>query len=280
MRRGCIALAVFGGLLAALESSAHATSCIGDPWHVWSFGGEAVPVDFRPWMHMSCPEGSTEAQFGSCTLVSAALTVAVTLESSGTCEPLQESVYGYNPERVVYFVPAEPLLPGRTYHLECTGQPDAEWSFTTRASTEPAAAPEAVSAEIRRKQGDPDGCCGGSDYLVVEGVDHTARYLVEGGLIEVSYPTGEVVPISGGTLKSAADLQLSVEIPPSSGPLELTPIAADGTRGAATRIERRDIFVEPLYIPCAVSKGSNALALWLLGPLLWIGARGRRRRAR
>lgn len=277
MRRVFIALAVGGGLLAALESSARATSCEPAPWEVSSFGGEAVPIDFHPWLHMGCPDGSVDEQFGTCTLETTGHTVAVTLETSGTCEPLKEPAYGFSPEYVVYFVPGEPLMPGWTYRLVCTGQPESDWSFTTRPSDAPATPAEAVSAKVRYRQGDEDGCCARGDYLVIDVGERVVPYLSEGGLIEVLYPTGEVVPLNDEVLRSAASVGEPVEIPPSFGPLELTPVAANGARGKATRIERDDIYVEPVYIPCAVSRGSTALALWLLGPLLWIGTRGRRR---
>lgn len=277
MRRVLLALVFVGGVLAALEPSARATSCAGDPWHVGSFGGEAVPVDFRPWLHMDCFEGSVDEPFGTCTLETTGQTIAVTPEASGTCEPLKESVYGYSPERVVYFVPAEPLMPGWTYRLVCTGLPESDWSFTTRPSDAPATPAEAVSAKVRYRQDDEDGCCGGSDYLVIEVGERVAPYLSEGGLIEVLYPTGEVVPLNDDVLRNAASVGEPVALPPSFGPLELTPVAANGARGPTTRIERDDIYVEPVYIPCAVSRGSTSLALWLLGPLLWIGTRGRRR---
>ncbi len=277
MRRVLFALAVGGGLLAAIESSAGATSCGSNPWDVSSFGGEAVPIDFQPWLDMDCPDVSAAEQFGTCTLETTGSSIAVTLETSGTCEALEESVYGYSPRYVASFVPAEPLMPGWTYHLTCTAWPDSDWTFTTRPSDVPATPAEAVSAAVRYRQDDEDGCCGGSDYLAVEFDPSAAPYLSEGGRIEVLYPTGEVIPIDARALRGAASVGEPLALPPSLGPLVLTPIAADGARGPTTRIERDDVHVEPLYIPCAVSKGSTSLALWLLGPLLWIGARGRRR---
>ena len=87
----------------------------------------------------------------------------------------------------------------------------------------------------------------------------------------------ESVPLAESESVPSLSATESPALPPSFGPLELTPVAANGARGPTTRIERDDIYVEPVYIPCAVSRGSTSLALWLLGPLLWIGTRGRRR---
>lgn len=88
-----------------------------------------------------------------------------------------------------------------------------------------------------------------------------------------------MVAIEARKLEWAAEYEQPLELPATDGPLELTPIAANGTRGPTTRIEASEIRVEAVYIPCAVSRGQTGLGLWLLAPVLWIGSRARRRRS-
>lgn len=260
MRRLLPVLALATGVTFA--GHAGALTCDWWRWHI-DFGGDEVPVDITPWVHASCGE-----RFDNCRLASDTHLVAVTARARGeaACELASvESAYGAEGGFLVYFTPHELLLPGQTYRLSCA-EDSEDRVLTTRANDEPAAPPEPVLVQVRYVQGDDGGCCGGGDMLAFTMQSPWPQLLDEGGLIEVLYPNGELVP-----------LITSMELPGSLGPLELTPIAADGTRGSTTRITRDDIHVEPVYIPCSVSSRGSGLAMWLLVPLLWIGAHRLRR---
>lgn len=264
-----------------LERPAAALSCdMTAPWSAyWDF--EAVPVDVTPWMHVRCSPGPPEEEFGACTLVSGDHEVSITLETRGTenCDLSSDDwTYRYEREYLAVFVPDAALLPGRSYTLDCEAY-GADLTLDTRASDAPASPPVEVDVtSALLAQGDDAGCCGGrGDVLELEVAEFAALpYLQEGGLIEATYPDGQVFWLvdRGRYFSGGADIIL----PPTDGPVELTPVAADGQRGPTTRLGPGDIRTQAVYIPCEISSGSPSLALWLLAPMLWIAAHGRRRR--
>lgn len=173
----------------------------------------------------------------------------------------------------VEYVPRDPLVAGQTYTLTCPSGVDSEGrnQFTVGDAT--AAPPQPVALrEARIERGTDGGCCPGDvDQLLLrlDGLD--APYLREGGWIELQYPTGEVIPIS--VLEDSP-----IRLPPTAGPLEFTPVAANGARGETLRLEPDEIGDrEAVYIPCAVGSRRFGPVMWLLVPLLWVSVRRRRR---
>ena len=230
---------------------------------------EDVPVDAHLWRYFHC---GFEPQ--PCTLEHGGFVGMTAFVRHGSnCDDEQDDQIGFG--ELVEYVPQQPLGAGQTYTLKCPitsvwGDVE-EQTFTVRASDAPSAGPEDVELrEIRIKRGE-EGCCAVGDQLVValDGLD--APYLREGGRIELLYSTGEVFPI--GT-----DAESELLLPLPEGPIELTPVAANGVRGEVLRIEPEDIGErEAVYIPCAVGQRHFGAALWLFVPLLWIAGRRRRR---
>jgi hypothetical protein len=241
-----------------------AQACPGPLWWLWPYTEEThqfevddAPVDVRPWwIERECGDPSEE--FGSCSLVAPGHAVAVSLECDET--PL------------LHFVPEEPLLPGRTYALECaTGWVEPS-RVTTRADTAPSSPPEEVVVTSAVHVQQDETCCGW-EYVRLELADEEPAFLREGGRIEVRGDGGTTELVIRAP---ARDVDIGVE--PGFERLELTPFAANGARGPTTTLTWDAVRRQPVYLPCAVTSGSPSLALWLLAPLLWIRAHGRRRR--
>ncbi|WP_434422496.1 MYXO-CTERM sorting domain-containing protein [Nannocystis pusilla] len=90
--------------------------------------------------------------------------------------------------------------------------------------------------------------------------------------MEAAYADGQLVVVSGPVHGEEA------KIPPGPLPVALTPVAADGTRGATVSLTEADIAPDPdAGSGCRMGGGGVAPALWLLGPLAWTFTRRRRR---
>lgn len=237
----------------------------------WTRGGELVvtedlPIDAHPWRLFSCG-----FEPDACILEAD--------DYSGFADPVRlgsncrvdEDEVGFG--ELIEYVPREPLVAGKTYTMSCAAgiQDHGQNEFTVGDAA--ASPPEEVTLrEVRIERGTDGGCCGGDvDNLLIRLDDLDAPYLREGGRIELRYPTGEVYPIS---VSDEPELRL----PPTAGPLEFTPVAANGARGETVRLEPEDIGErEAVYIPCSVGQRHFGAALWLFVPLLWIAGRRRRR---
>lgn len=259
--------------LLCAPKSAGATSCFEPAW-AGRDGAllvtEDVPPDAHLWRYFHC---GLDPQ--PCTLEHGGFVGATEIIRHGSnCDDDRRGLIGFG--ELVEYVPQQPLGAGQTYTLKCplttVHEEVAEQTFTVRASDSPSAAPEDLELrEIRIKRGDDGGCCGSGDELIValDGLD--APYLREGGRIELLYSTGEVFPIG-------MDAESELLLPLPEGPLELTPVAANGVRGTVLRIEPEDIGQrEAVYIPCSVGQRHFGAALWLFAPVLWIAGRRRRR---
>lgn len=258
-------------VLICRPTIAAATSCDEPEWqrHGELVVVEDVPVNAHPWRFFPC--GFDPA---TCTLEAEGYSETVDLVRLGSnCRVSEAEPAGFG--EVIEYVPRSPLVVGRTYTLNCpvtsTWDDTGENQFTVRESDAPATAPEEVELrDIRITRGQDGGCCTTGDELVVSLARLDAPYLREGGRIELRYPTGEVFPI-------ATDAAPELHLPLTGGPLEFTPVAADGVRGVVLRIEPDDIGErEAVYIPCSVARRHAGAAWWLLAPLLWIAARRRR----
>ncbi|MCY1061008.1 hypothetical protein [Nannocystis sp. SCPEA4] len=271
-RVASLVFVVLATVLLGAPGRARATTCAEPEWQRRGELSvtEDVPVDAHVWRFFHCgfePEACTLTADGF-------LGVAEVIDIGSNCSDDGTDLVGFG--ELVEYVPQQPLVAGRTYTLKCPvtsvwGDVE-EQVFTVRTSDTPSAAPEDVELrEIRIKRGQDGGCCTNGDELLValDGLD--APYLREGGRIELRYATGEVFPI--GT-----DAEPEFLLPLPDGPLELTPVAANGVRGTVLRIEPEDIGErEAVYIPCSVGQRHFGAALWLLAPLLWIAGRRRRR---
>ena len=225
----------------------------GDPEDDWTVSApaEPVPVDARLWQFFSC-----YYELEPCSFTSEAHTVQVDRVQVSECTREGRG-------RIVELVPREPLWAGHTYTNGCAY---SEQSFTTREGA--AAAPEPVRVtEIGLDRGQ-DGPCSRGDRLdlVLAGLD--AAYLREGGRIELTYPEGHVLPVTEKTLSFDG-------FPETDGPITLTPVAVDGARGEAVRVEEIR-YNQAVLVPCAVGEPGPWHALWVVGPLLWLARRRRR----
>jgi hypothetical protein len=260
-----------GVLYAA--APADALSCGGGPW--WSGGttqiggdtdgdtdgeddwtvsvpAEPVPVDARLWQFFSC-----YYDLDPCSFASEAHTVEVDRVQVSECTRRGRG-------RIVELVPREPLWPDHTYVNGCAY---SEQSFTTREG--PAAAPEPVRVTAIGLDRQSDFPCSRGDRLDLALADLDAAYLREGGRIEIAYPEGHVLPVTELTLSFADGF------PETDGPITLTPVAVDGARGEAVRVEEIR-FNQAVFVACAVGQPRPWHALWLVGPLLWLAGRRRR----
>lgn len=256
-------LFAFTAGVASTPAPVEALSCGLDYWDEFEPAftrAGAVPVDAHPWLFARCFDG-----FAGCSLVAEDHAVEVDVLVRGTCEPFV-GLDGY----LVEFVPWTPLQPDRTYELECESGWYPEANLTTRTGDEPAAAPGEV--ELREAWIDRrgDGLCNDGDGLMLDLDGLDAPYLQEGGHIELLYPDGRIYPLP---LEGAA----AEALPDTEGPIELTPVAADGTRGDTLRVD--DLrYREAVYIPCAIAREPSPWAAASLLPVVWAGFAARRRR--
>jgi hypothetical protein len=269
------------------ERPAAALSCDGPPWEdEWSMPSSLrspyteFPIDAQFWELRGCaydfvlPSGCRLERGDD------VIPVAVEVDGAEHCNVEPSYVGGDNfPDALVRYVPERPLIPNRTYVLACDGNgpaPNDEQGEHTvvrsRLDPAPAAAPGSLDdIGLEFKRGD-DGCCDAITYLDLR-LDHEQPWLLEGGYVEVLYDDGQVFAVREPDPWSG-----TIEMPPTKGGLEFTPVAADGTRGETRRFDRGDYHRELIYSPCAVIGDPSPLALWLSAPLLWIGTLGRRRR--
>lgn len=282
-----IALGLALGVVVA-PSSAAAASCVGPPWAAvpWrpdgNFPADGFPVDAEIWLHVSC--GTTTS---GCSLIAEDHTVALAIAAVGdeVCSLDYRDVYDTS-DYVLRLTPNEPLLPAHTYRLECEALVEDEVGrsevgeervieVVTRADGAPSSpAIEVVVAGARQVRSDSSLCwCDPGDAVALDLGDLDEAYLREGGRIEATYPNGQVFPIAAAFERSSGE----VHLPYTDGPIELTPVAANGTRGATVRVEPDDVDDQAVYIPCRSSMAGPSRALWWLGPVLWIGWRRRRR---
>ena len=221
----------------------------------------AVPVDAHPWLLLDCHREVTD-----CSFVAEDHAVSVDVVRLGECPSRRAK------RQTLEFAPQEPLLPGRAYTLECS-EPSSLYdaSITTRASEAPASPPSAVVVREAWIEREPDALCSAADPLRLALDELDVPYLLEGGRIEVAYPDGQIFPLTADYTDDGRYL------PTTQGPLELTPVAADGSRGETVRTgELR--YREAVYIPCSVAGEQSPWALCVLAPVLAIGVANRRRR--
>jgi hypothetical protein len=267
MRLSSFIVSVCAGLTALASRPAAATSCGPPPWE-WQAGsydrGGAFPVDVVWWEQRSCAFG-LELPSG-CRLTASGEMIPVDIEVVGEAACSLEEDIGDHANVIVHYVPGEPLTPGATYTLDCeSGGPWVDVAI----GSEPAAAPGSLADAQAQGVRSDDGCCSYGDYIELT-VDTGAAYLKEGGYIEVVYANGQVLALG------VQDDDGVLRLPDTREALELTPVAADGTRGETRRFE--EVPRELVYMPCTVTERPPPLALWMVAPLLWIGAHGRRRR--
>jgi hypothetical protein len=250
--------------LLVAPAPAGALTCWGPDWQQRGVlvVTEDVPVDAHPWRFFEC--GGFEPE--RCILEADGYSGFADPVRHGTNCDVDKAGFGY----FVEYVPRDPLIAGKTYTMSCSGGDEGLNEFTVGDA--PASPPgEVALREVRIERGTDGGCCGGGDQLLVRIDELDAPYLREGGWIELLYPTHEVFPIS---VIEASEIRL----PLTEGPLEFTPVAANGVRGETLRLEPSEIGDrEAVYIPCAVGGARSELALWLLAPLLWIAGRRKRR---
>lgn len=270
-----LALAVLGG-----AGRAAATSCAPPPWEQ-SYASPlvndsvAVPVDAHPWQFHSCYDGSFSAP-SDCQLVGTDDTVAVEVELAGTegCElDYIDLLDATSQQYIRRLVPAAPLTPGERYRLECPDE-SSYGEVVVRDDTAPSAPPPAIAVADAHYSRDNNGCCGSGDSLElrIDGLDDPA--FDEGGIIEVTYPNGQIFAFAG-----LGDSDI-IEVPPTEGTILLTPVAADGSRGETVELDAGEVTGDLVYIPCTVAARTPPAPLWLMAPFAWIIAHGRRRRGR
>jgi hypothetical protein len=264
-----VAVAATSGVLYG-GAPAGASSCRSFPW--WQGGSELesedpyewrasapsdpVPVDARLWQLLTCDDEPEP-----CSFVTPGHVVTVDREPVTGCTERRR--FGY----FVELVPRDLLLAGRTYANHCVpGLP----TFTTREG--PAAPPEPVAvAAVGLDRGLDAPCSRGERLdLVLDDID--AAYLREGGRIELGYPEGHVLPVTEKTYGYGEGF------PASDGPITLTPVAADGTRGETVRFDKIR-YNQAVLLLCAVGEQGSWQALWSLVPIAWVFA-SRRRRSR
>lgn len=262
-------------VLAALASRpAAALSCIGPPWSQGtnSYGREGTfPTDVVLWETRSCAFGVDRPS--GCTLTASGVTIPVDIELVGAEACGSEDDFDTDAYHVVHYIPSQTLAPDTTYTFECERNGPFEGEIEILASVEigsaTASAPGSLAdAEVQGVRSD-DGCCGYGDFIELR-LDTEAAFLREGGYVEVRYADGKVLALG------PQDEPGVIKMPDTREPLDLTPVAADGTRGETRRFE--EVPRELVYIPCTVTERPPPLALWMVAPLLWIGAHGRRRR--
>ena len=268
------------GLWARPEPAA-ARSCAswgwgGDYGSAMFFDGLEVPVDVSPWMVMRCEDIEATVP-DDCALVSGDTRIDVTVELSGA--NFCTETFGV----VAQFAPAEPLAPGAVYQLDCgafAAYPEDSRSPGTlhvREDAAPAAPPEALGELDAREAAPESHSCGPTGLAPCEvpgyialSIDFSAQYFAEGGYVEAAYADGQLVVVSGPAQGAEA------RIPPGPAPIALTPVAADGERGATVTLTEADIAPDP-DAGSGCRMGAVAPALWLLGPLAWTFTRRRRR---
>ncbi|WAS95114.1 hypothetical protein [Nannocystis punicea] len=269
------------------ERPAAALSCDGPAWEdEWAMPGSLrnpdaeFPVDAQFWELRGCAYDFVAPSGCRLERGDDVIPVAVEVDGGEHCNVEPSYVGGENfPDAIVRYVPERSLIPNRTYVLACDANGpavnDEQGQYTvvrSRLDPTPAAAPGSLDdIALEFKRGD-DGCCQAISYLELQ-LDHVQPWLQEGGYVEVLYDDGQVFAVREPEVWTTR-----IEMPPTKGGLEFTPVAADGTRGETRRFDRGDYHRELIYTPCAVIGDTSPLALWLSAPLLWIGTLGRRRR--
>jgi hypothetical protein len=268
MRLSSFIIAVCVVLTALASRPAAATSCAGPPWERGSGsyeGGGLFPVDVVWWELRSCAFGIDRP--GGCTLTASDATIAVDIELDGAEACGSEDDFDTDANVVVRYVPSQPLAPDTTYVLDC--ESDGPFEVSVAIGSAPAAAPGSPADAQVQGIRSSEGCCSYGDFIELT-LDTEAAYLQEGGYVEARYADGKVLALG------LQDDPGVLVLPDTREPLELTPVAADGTRGETRRFE--EVPRELVYIPCTGTERPPPLALWMVAPLLWIGAHGRRRR--
>lgn len=258
------------------SSRAAAYSCGSETWDVLR-GSQAptgiveIPIDGHLWWYGHCgsrPSGSLE----DCALVRGDQRIGFTIEIDGeaVCElPEEELLPDTEAEVIFHLIPEDTLVSSTIYTVDCESFTVPWDELTTRANGVPSIVPPTLPAvEVRNRRGD-DGCCPPGDHLSVEFEGLEQQFLDDGGYIEIAYPSGQRMPF-GSTWFTLNKL------PMTEGPIELTPVAADGQRGETVRVE--DIRSDLVYVACSLVKGSSGQGLWILAAIAWIGVGARRRR--
>jgi hypothetical protein len=244
-----------------------------------------IPVDAAPWLLRPCTHRQAP---DDCALLVDGQPIAVEAVSVGACDL---SYYDEVATETVIqtLTPGAPLPPGATLTLDCDDPDDSEYdaeyvvytdglapeaplTLQIRTRGDPAAPPDALDhLELQYTRDDPDLSCTQGDHLEVR-IDFAARFLAEGGYVEVVYPNGQVFAFSQPEAEGAALL------PASRGLLKFTPVAIDGERGETVVVDAGALPVDPVYIPgCAVDPGPGGPAS--LAPFAWLALARRRRGA-
>ncbi|MEZ4380456.1 MAG: hypothetical protein R3A79_03865 [Nannocystaceae bacterium] len=271
LRRGAAALttatlaAVLAAALDPAEAAAFSCESFGDGSYYAPFDNVdvALPYDAQPWFSASC------ARTPSCGLysdIAKTLPLDATVTLSG-CDAASEGSRG-----VARLVPSGPLTPGAVYYSDCTSRYDGDGALYVRADDVPATPPPALDLLVVRRELS-DGCCEDRWLSVRAQLDgDDAAFFREGGIVEITY--------SDGRTFIGADALVDDdrwELPDYNDSVVVTVVAADGERGEPVVLGKRDLEQDLAYVPCSIGQGGRGgLALWLLLPLIWIGASRRR----
>ena len=94
---------------------------------------------------------------------------------------------------------------------------------------------------------------------------------IVGGYIEAVFPGGQHLAF----IRTEGE---HFVLPYTTELIALTPVSASGERGETLVLDGDEVDGDLVYIPCDITGRRPGAALWLLMPLAWIYAMGRRRR--
>ncbi|MCA9663907.1 MAG: hypothetical protein KC486_36615 [Myxococcales bacterium] len=261
------ALAGAAALLYPQEATALTCDVVGDEGFYntpFDNGDVFLPFDAQPWFPQRCDRAP------SCGLYSdpeKTIPVDAAVEVAG-CDADVESSRG-----VGRLIPSQDLALGETYYSDCSSGYEGVGALRIRGGDAPAMAPPEFTELVARRELS-DGCCE-DRWLSVRarlGGD-AAGFFAEGGIVEIAYSDGRL--FVGARVLEEDDLW---DLPDFNDDITFTVVAADGERGEPVTIRKRDLEQDLAYVPCTIGQGGRGgLALWLLLPLLWIGASRRLR---
>jgi hypothetical protein len=170
-------------------------------------------------------------------------------------------------------LPSQDLALGETYYSDCSSGYEGVGALRVRGGDAPAMSPPEFTELVARRELS-DGCCEDRWLSVRAHLRGDADgFFSEGGIVEIAYSDGRV--FVGARVLEDDDLW---DLPDFNDDITFTVVAADGERGEPVTIRKRDLEQDLAYIPCTIGQGGRGgLALWLLLPLLWIGASRRLR---
>ncbi len=284
-----IGLIVFAAADRAAALSCYLPSDTLDQASPFDDSSLRIATDARPWHVVSCGGGDDLDETCALFLAPAGRdepppdpelpdgpSISVTVERLGqeVCDLDSDELELEHRAYIRRFTPAQPLEPGVTYRLQCGFE---RLYLSVRADSEPSAPPaEPLITAVRYTRGDDSGCCGGEgDRIELRLANMDPAYLRDGGHLEAAYLNGHRHVLVHPEGDEEDD---HFELPPSDDIIELTPVAANGTRGPTVPIDPAEIDRDLVYIPCNVAGRGSAGAPWLLAAFLWICVAGRRQR--